>query len=39
MGRQFQVAIPGQRGHEAGEQPPHVLGVDQLVGTLTATAL
>ena len=26
MGRQFQAAIPGQRGHEAGGQPPHVLG-------------
>ena len=26
MGRQFQAAIPGQRGHEAGGQSPHVLG-------------
>ena len=26
MGRQFQAAIPGQRGHEPVRQPPHVLG-------------
>ena len=26
MGRQFQATIPGQRGHEPGRQPPHVLG-------------
>ena len=26
MGREFQAAIPGQRGHEALGQPPHVLG-------------